>query len=151
MTRDRGLRILRYQRRASATYLVSTPLGRSLTRWRRVSVLAAAIATLLLAAPGWSFEPCCDPALEPGVGENPPCIEGRACVPTGEWICSIGDGLTFPDGSGGVIKIGVDEFGEVCPVPPLPAVSSWGWPSLAGALIVGMAWFTTRRRESTSW
>jgi len=40
---------------------------------------------------------CCDPSQEPGQNGNPICKEGHACCPTnGQWVCSIGDGHTFP-------------------------------------------------------
>ena len=37
---------------------------------------------------------CCDPALEPGTGENPTCVEGTACCADGEWACNIGSGAS---------------------------------------------------------
>eukprot|EP01006_Ploeotia_vitrea_P021884 TRINITY_DN54294_c0_g1_i1.p1 TRINITY_DN54294_c0_g1~~TRINITY_DN54294_c0_g1_i1.p1 ORF type:complete len:1343 (+),score=190.83 TRINITY_DN54294_c0_g1_i1:35-4063(+) len=41
-------------------------------------------------------EMCCDPATRPPTGPGG-CFEGLSCCPTtGEWVCSIGDGQTFP-------------------------------------------------------
>ena len=34
---------------------------------------------------------CCNPDEEPGVGENPPCVEGAACCADGAWACNEGD------------------------------------------------------------
>jgi hypothetical protein len=35
---------------------------------------------------------CCNPDEEPGLGENPPCVEGATCCADGEWACNEGDG-----------------------------------------------------------
>lgn len=35
---------------------------------------------------------CCDPATEPGLGDNPICIEGATCCADGAWKCNEGDG-----------------------------------------------------------
>ena len=35
---------------------------------------------------------CCDPADEPGTGNNPPCFEGATCCSTGGWQCNNGAG-----------------------------------------------------------
>jgi hypothetical protein len=45
---------------------------------------------------------CCDPAHEPGVGDNPFCYEGHTCCSDGQWSCN------NPDGSPSC------EPGEVC-------------------------------------
>jgi hypothetical protein len=48
--------------------------------------------------------PCCDPNLEPGSGNNAPCIEGHTCCADGLWRCNQGDGTPTCEG------------GHVCPV-----------------------------------
>ncbi len=35
---------------------------------------------------------CCDPAEEPGTGDNPICFEGATCCSDGIWLCNLGDG-----------------------------------------------------------
>lgn len=37
-------------------------------------------------------QPCCDPALEPGTGDNPHCFEGSSCCADGAWACNDGEG-----------------------------------------------------------
>jgi len=37
-------------------------------------------------------ETCCDPAAQPGVGDNPICFEGASCCADGRWACNAGDG-----------------------------------------------------------
>lgn len=46
---------------------------------------------------------CCDPDRQPGVGDNPTCIEGVTCCADGVWRCNAGDGTTI-----------CDEVGNVC-------------------------------------
>ena len=65
-------------------------------------------------------QPCCDPAEEPGVGDNPVCIEGASCCADGQWQCNIGDGTSSCDAAGeacrvcaGIAGVGCDE-GEFC-------------------------------------
>ena len=59
---------------------------------------------------------CCDPATEPGTGDNGICFEGSACCKaTAQWACSIGDGDSFPCGDGTLKKSENPEaFGEAC-------------------------------------
>lgn len=63
---------------------------------------------------------CCDPREQPGTNGFPLCKENYACCPlTGEWVCSIGDGKTFPcDGS----LISGDELGEACTITKGPPI-----------------------------
>lgn len=46
-----------------------------------------------------SCEPqaCCDPLLEPGRDNTPPCVEGHACCADGTWQCNNGDGTPACD------------------------------------------------------
>jgi len=37
-------------------------------------------------------KPCCDPARQPGAGENPFCFEGASCCADGQWACNAADG-----------------------------------------------------------
>ncbi len=58
-----------------------------------LSALGAAV--LLSGCPFVSKPPtsaCCDPDKEPGVGDNPTCIEGATCCADGNWACNEGDG-----------------------------------------------------------
>jgi hypothetical protein len=43
---------------------------------------------------------CCDEASEPGVGENPLCIEGASCCADGTWQCNNGNGTSSCDAPG---------------------------------------------------
>lgn len=40
---------------------------------------------------------CCDPADQPGVGDNPTCIEGASCCADGQWGCNEGGGESTCD------------------------------------------------------
>ncbi len=45
-------------------------------------------------------EICCDAAEEPGVGDNPTCVEGASCCADGEWKCNNGVGSSTCDEAG---------------------------------------------------
>jgi hypothetical protein len=58
---------------------------------------------------------CCNPAYEPGVGDNPLCYEGHTCCADGQWRCN------EPDGSpscapGEVCEPGCGEKNDPCDV-----------------------------------
>ena len=69
---------------------------------------------------GACAQACCDPADEPGVGDNAICIEGATCCAGGQWQCNSGDGTSSCDADGeacrvcgGIAGIPCDE-GEFC-------------------------------------
>jgi hypothetical protein len=45
---------------------------------------------------------CCNPAEQPGAGDNPLCTEGATCCADGTWSCNEGDGTPVCDSFGGV-------------------------------------------------
>jgi hypothetical protein len=54
---------------------------------------------------GACAEACCDPAEEPGVGDNAPCFEGAHCCADGQWQCNHGDGTSSCDAPGEVCQV----------------------------------------------
>jgi len=56
---------------------------------------------------------CCDPALEPGVGNNPLCFEGHTCCSDGRWDCNNPDGTPSCE-AGTVCDAGCASVGESC-------------------------------------
>ena len=47
---------------------------------------------------------CCNPLAEPGVGDNPTCVEGATCCADGTWACNEGDGSSTCAGQGAVCQ-----------------------------------------------
>ena len=47
---------------------------------------------------------CCAVAEEPGIGDNPACIEGASCCADGEWKCNNGVGASTCDAPGTPFK-----------------------------------------------
>ena len=61
----------------------------------------AAVAGVSVAETGACAEEiCCDAAEEPGIGDNPACIEGASCCADGEWKCNNGIGSSICDAPG---------------------------------------------------
>ena len=54
---------------------------------------------------GEACEACCDPALEPGTGGLPSCIEGATCCANGDWSCNQANGQPSCDAVGAVCAV----------------------------------------------
>jgi hypothetical protein len=61
---------------------------------------AAAAGVSVAEAGECEEEICCDAADEPGVGDNPTCVEGASCCADGEWKCNDGLGSSSCDAPG---------------------------------------------------
>jgi hypothetical protein len=114
---DAAARLMCYQIKAgprvNQTVFLDNQLGPDQLHVRRARELCVPVATPAPASvPTPTPTPaCCDPQDEPGAYDNPICFEGHACCPhTGEWACSIGDGVTFV--CGGEPTTG--PFGDAC-------------------------------------
>ena len=59
-----------------------------------LAFIAAGLATQVGCTPVQPppSDACCDPLEEPGVGDNPICVEGATCCADGTWQCNKGDG-----------------------------------------------------------
>jgi hypothetical protein len=82
---------------------------------RRRRALLFAWITLALVAAGCGAEDgtepipstmCCDPAEEPGVGDNPTCFEGATCCADGTWQCNGDSGESSCDDFDGLCVSG---------------------------------------------
>ena len=57
---------------------------------------------------------CCDPWIAEWMEKNWMCRHECACCPDGSYVPSSGDAKTFICRNGETLKIGEDEFGEIC-------------------------------------
>ena len=62
--------------------------------------IAAAAGVSVAEVGACEEEICCDAAEEPGIGDNPACIEGASCCADGEWKCNSGIGSSTCDAPG---------------------------------------------------
>ena len=61
---------------------------------------AAAAGVSVAEAGACAEKVCCDAAQEPGVGDNPTCVEGASCCADGKWKCNDGTGSSTRDEAG---------------------------------------------------